>query len=82
METYGYIVPLSTETKKRLQKHLGGASYDADDTEIRAFIFGVANEFWEQAYQYGDDTKAVVEFFDLKAEIAKAIADSAATSEN
>lgn len=82
MEAYGYIVPLSTETKKRLQKHLGGASYDVGDTEIRAFTFGVAQEFWEQAYQYDGNTKAVVEFFDLKAEIAKAIADGAATSEN
>lgn len=74
MEIYSYVVPLSTETKKRLAKHLGGASYDADDTEIRAFIFGVAQEFWEQAYQYGDNYQDVVEFFELKAEIAKAIA--------
>lgn len=78
MEIYSCVVPLSTETKKRLAKHLGGASYDADDTEIRAFIFGVVNEFWEQAYQYGDNYQDVVEFFELKAEIARAIADEQA----
>lgn len=82
MKDFETSVRLSEGAKKRLQKFLGGASYDVDHTEMCAFVYGVANEFWEHAWQYSGDLQTVVEGFYLKAEIAKAIADGAATSEN
>lgn len=70
----GYTVMLPEETDKRIRNFLGGCSHDCDEDEIAAFVFSVAQEYYDRVYCYDGDLVSAVEYFDLKAEIIKAIA--------
>lgn len=74
MRHFGFFVPIPEETVKHVESHIGGASHDVDSNELLAFVFGTAQEFWDKACQYDGDLQDVVEFFELKAEIARDIA--------
>lgn len=73
-----YTVMLPEETDKRIRNFLGGCSHDCDEDEIAAFVFSVAQEYYDRVYCYDGDVVSAVEYFDLKAEIIKAIADEQA----
>ena len=72
MRHFGFFVPIPEETVKHVERHIGGAPHDVDSNELLAFVFSVAQEYYDRVYCYDGDLVSAVEFFDLKAEIARA----------